>query len=210
MSDAIVAELRKKEFKLIMKISISDLKLRKAIYEAFEGRCFYTGQPVPFEKMCIDHVVPKSKGGENNIYNYVLTNQRLNAQKSARLYRRHAEPVLYIIKTVYAPKVIKIYHKLTKRKEFYIDFRRRDPNRFRNAVQLDIFNYVREREEANTGWYNLARAFGQFWYAFRKEHSIFDNVMYPEIYRKGYDSKIDYRKMHLNGEIRRLNLLNGD
>lgn len=76
MSDAIVAELRKKEFKLKMKISISDLKLRKAIYEAFEGRCFYTGQPVSFEKMCIDHVVPKSKGGENNIYlalkNHVL------------------------------------------------------------------------------------------------------------------------------------------
>ena len=188
-----------------MKISTNDLKLRKAIYEAFEGRCFYTGQPVPFEKMCIDHVVPKSKGGENNIYNYVLTSQRLNAQKSAKLYRRHVEPVLYIIKTVYAPKVMKIYHKLTKRKLFYIDFRRRDPNRLRNAVQLDIFNYARELREANRGWYNLARAFGQFWLAFRKEHSIFDNVMYPKIYRKDYDPNIDYRKMHLSGEIRRLN-----
>jgi hypothetical protein len=205
MSDAIVAELRKNELKLEMKISISDLKLRKAIYEAFEGRCFYTGQPVPFEKMCIDHVVPKSKGGENNIYNYVLTSQRLNAQKSAKLYRRHVEPVLYIIKTVYAPKVMKIYHKLTKRKVFYIDFRRRDPNRLRNAVQLDIFNYVREWGEANRDGYDLAGAFGQFWYAFRKEHSIFDNVMYPKIYRKDYDPKIDYRKMHLSGEIRRLN-----
>ena len=201
---------KKNEFKSKMKISISDLKLRKAIYEAFEGRCFYTGQPVSFEKMCIDHVVPKSKGGENDIYNYVLTSQRLNAQKSAKLYRQHVEPVLYIIKAVYAPKVMKIYHKLTRRKVFYIDFRRRDPNRLRNAVQLDIFNYAREREEANRGWYDLARAFGQFWYAFREEHSIFDNVMYPTIYRKDYDSKTDYKKMHLSGEIRRLNLLNGN
>jgi hypothetical protein len=86
---------------------------------------------------------------------------------------------------------------LTRRKVFYIDFSRRDPYRLRNAVQLDIFNYAREREEANRGWYDLARALGQFWYTFREEHSIFDNIMYPKIYRKDYDSKIDYKKIHI-------------
>ena len=71
--------------------------------------------------------------------------------------------------------------------------------------EAGIFNYARQWREANRGWYDLAGVFGQFWYTFRKEHSIFDNVMYPKIYRKDYDPKIDYRKMHLSSDIRRLN-----
>ena len=36
--------------------TINDPVLRKAIYKAFEGKCFYTGRLIPFKKIHIDHV----------------------------------------------------------------------------------------------------------------------------------------------------------
>lgn len=92
----------------MINIPISNSYLRNAIYGAFEGKCFYTGQPIKKKEMVIDHVLPKNKGGEDSIYNYVLTSKRLNAQKNAKLDESMIDRVLYIVKLIYAPKVIKL------------------------------------------------------------------------------------------------------
>ncbi len=90
-------------------IAISDLELRQAIYNVFKGKDYYTGQPITFQEMRIDHIVPKSKGGPDNIYNYVPTSARINARKGARFDAMAATAILAMVRTTYAPKVEKAY-----------------------------------------------------------------------------------------------------
>jgi len=99
-----------------MDISISNPKLRDAIYEAFDGKCFYTGRQVPIEEMSIDHVLPKKKGGKDNIYNYVLTDKRTNFKKSANIDENRIDKMLFIIKSAYIPKLKRILKLKLKRK----------------------------------------------------------------------------------------------
>lgn len=44
---------------------------RKALYRAFNGQCFWTGNLLDYSNMGIDHVIPKAKGGPDNFLNYV-------------------------------------------------------------------------------------------------------------------------------------------
>jgi CRISPR/Cas system Type II protein with McrA/HNH and RuvC-like nuclease domain len=66
------------------KISISNTNLRISIYNAFDGRCFYTGMNIGFNEMHIDHIKPKSKGGEDCISNYVLSSSYINQKKQVK------------------------------------------------------------------------------------------------------------------------------
>lgn len=81
--------------------------LRYAIYEAFEGIDFYTGEPLPFDQMTIDHVVPKSKGGPHNVFNYVPTITTINVAKGHK-FRAEDLDTLKIIQNIYGPRVMKI------------------------------------------------------------------------------------------------------
>ena len=92
-----------------------DWKLRDSIYKAFNGKCFYTSQKVRKEDMVIDHILPKSKGGEDSVYNYVLTSKEVNSKKGAKLNLDGIEPVLYLVKTIYAPKVLRCIKKIIDR-----------------------------------------------------------------------------------------------
>lgn len=42
---------------------------RRFIWERDKGCCWICGRAVPFEEMTLDHVVPKSKGGKNDVGN---------------------------------------------------------------------------------------------------------------------------------------------
>lgn len=106
-------------------MDISNHNLRTAIYKVFGGRCFYTGRKVSEEDMVIDHVVPKSKGGEDSPYNYVLTTKDINSSKSDKIDLDGVDPILYLIRTVYAPKVLRLIKPKAsgskKRTTIYID-----------------------------------------------------------------------------------------
>jgi hypothetical protein len=47
-------------------LSISNPMVRKAVYAAVGGKCFYTGQPLPQDGFQIDHVIPQMKGGADS------------------------------------------------------------------------------------------------------------------------------------------------
>ena len=100
-------EINEQNFPYKWDISISNKKLRKAIYEAYKGKCFYSGRPLTLENMRIDHVIPRSKGGPDNIYNYVLCEEEINGIKSAKLDWTTCLPILGIIKINFVAKVIK-------------------------------------------------------------------------------------------------------
>ena len=88
--------------------------LRQAIYKAFKGKCFWTGLPVEFDDMHIDHAWPKVKGGADSVENYVLSSNHMNHRKFDVLDEDEIKPILYIIKTVHAPKVKRYVRSISK------------------------------------------------------------------------------------------------
>jgi 5-methylcytosine-specific restriction endonuclease McrA len=58
-------------------------KVRQYLYEHNDGHCVYCGRP--FGKNVwreIDHIIPVSRGGKNNIENLIVCCQNCNARKS--------------------------------------------------------------------------------------------------------------------------------
>jgi hypothetical protein len=53
----------------------------KGIWERDGGRCQYTGRKLAPHEGNIDHVVPRSRGGQTTWENCVLTDRRINSQK---------------------------------------------------------------------------------------------------------------------------------
>ncbi len=102
-----------------MKKTISNPMVRKAVYKAFKGQCFFTGRPVSEGDMVIDHLVPKSKGGYDSFDNFVLTFKDLNLGKSNK-YDGELERMRWTVKKVYAPKARKIYESLSTSAEIIV------------------------------------------------------------------------------------------
>jgi 5-methylcytosine-specific restriction endonuclease McrA len=90
-----------------MKLSISNPKVRKAVFKAYRKRCFFTGRPLTEDEMVIDHLVPKSRGGKDSFENFVLTFRDFNLGKSNKLDEELVRMKWSVI-TVYAPRAIKI------------------------------------------------------------------------------------------------------
>lgn len=86
-------------------IPVSDVLLRQALFMAFGGRCFYTGRAVPFTEMHIDHIRPRSKGGQDCIANYVLCCQEINLKKLDRHADSFEEVVTETVKLLFADRV---------------------------------------------------------------------------------------------------------
>ena len=119
---------------------ISNKHLRKAMLKAFKGKCFYTGQEVTEDNMAIDHVIPRSRGGEDTIYNYVLTTRSLNGQKSAALDENKLKSILYLVKTVYAPRVDRILNGKDKNTPIQIPWK--VYQRFKELKNGSIYVYL--------------------------------------------------------------------
>ena len=93
-------------------IETKDEFLRKAMYEVFGGKCFYTGRDLKFEEMHIDHIYPKSKGGEDIIENYVLCSININKHKSGRYEYDFVKVVSEINKLVFVNSVVETYNSM--------------------------------------------------------------------------------------------------
>jgi CRISPR/Cas system Type II protein with McrA/HNH and RuvC-like nuclease domain len=58
-----------------------ELKQRERLWQEATGHCVYCGHPVSPEEMETDHIVPRSRGGENGFANKVCSCPRCNALK---------------------------------------------------------------------------------------------------------------------------------
>ncbi len=45
------------------------------------GRCFYCTKPLTWSEKTIDHVIPRSKGGSNQVWNFVISCEPCNSNK---------------------------------------------------------------------------------------------------------------------------------
>lgn len=83
------------------KIRIED-SLRLAIYDAYKGKCFYTGEPVSYVDFEVDHIIPESRESDieimkkrlglendfhiNSIENLVPSRPGINLRKSGQMF----------------------------------------------------------------------------------------------------------------------------
>ncbi len=104
---------------MALNIKISDPLLRKAVYEAFGGKCFYSNRKLSEDNFAVDHFIPSAKGGKDSTDNYVLCCPKLNGKKSDKLNAdsQHFAPTLYLLETIFASQIDDIYQKLVKAKE---------------------------------------------------------------------------------------------
>lgn len=89
-------------------ISCSDKHLRKAMHEAFGGKCFYTGREISLRNMHIDHIIPKAKGGADCIANYVASSADANMSKKDKTSDDFKNVVVQYVGMVYVKKVVRL------------------------------------------------------------------------------------------------------
>ena len=93
-------------------IDKKDPLLRRAIYYAFDGKCFYTGRDVSFDDMHIDHILPQSEGGPNNVSNYVLSCGYINLKKFNKVNPKLIEISREVVNLCFSEKVVLKYNEL--------------------------------------------------------------------------------------------------
>lgn len=131
---------------------ISDNDLRCAIHAAFGGRCFYTRQEVSLDEMHVDHVIPKAQGGPDNIFNYVLTGPATNIRKGGKVDPVAVAGPLYLVRTHFAPRVIRLLKTMRQSR------RSKAPKRRRRSQEELAVERERRRREDKLGLVRQSRA----------------------------------------------------
>ncbi|MDK2800410.1 MAG: hypothetical protein PWP27_1672 [Clostridiales bacterium] len=72
--------------------------IKKYIYSRDEGKCHFCGKKLLFKQMSVDHYLPKSKGGPNDIFNLVLSCKKCNKIKKSYVPEDYTEVILALLK----------------------------------------------------------------------------------------------------------------
>jgi len=72
-------------------------KLRVRLYARDNGICQLCMEPVSFEEFTIDHVIPRAKGGSNNIDNLQIAHDKCNEGKSDTYYPPTEDPLAVLL-----------------------------------------------------------------------------------------------------------------
>ena len=64
---------------------------KKTVYAKANGECAICGKPVKFKRMTVDHKIPISKGGTNDLSNLQLAHLTCNRAKADMLADEFAE-----------------------------------------------------------------------------------------------------------------------
>lgn len=119
-----------------MKVKLNDIAFRSAILKAYNEKCVYSGEPLDFENLTIDHIIPQSLMKDKNnfesyldmlgidvanfeidsIYNLVPAKFRLNRQKGNTLLDRTFALTLLELAKMKAPKIISEINNFKQRK----------------------------------------------------------------------------------------------
>ena len=86
-------------------ISPTNSILRAAMYNVFEGRCFYTDRKLTKNTFSIDHVLPKAHGGLDIVENYAASWTIQNVRAGSAYCPVETKRYLQIIVDYFAPRV---------------------------------------------------------------------------------------------------------
>jgi 5-methylcytosine-specific restriction endonuclease McrA len=79
---------------------------KDAIYTRDNGVCQYTGKKIDRNNATVDHILPRSKGGEDSWTNLVLCSRDINSKKGNRL---NSEAGLKLLKQPHIPQPVPVY-----------------------------------------------------------------------------------------------------
>ncbi|MBV7275399.1 HNH endonuclease [Clostridiaceae bacterium UIB06] len=86
------------------------------IYERDNKKCFFCGKPLKYNKITLDHYLPKSKKGTNDVFNLVTCCKFCNISKGNKIPKDYKETILYLfLKAVYDNRINKASLKISKK-----------------------------------------------------------------------------------------------
>lgn len=89
---------------------------KKYIYERDKGICTFCGRELLLRQISLDHYLPKSKGGPDDIFNLVLSCKKCNEYKKSRIPQDYKDKIIELFKKgVKNGKIIGAGLKLKKR-----------------------------------------------------------------------------------------------
>ncbi len=97
-------------------VTLSDSKVREAFFIVFDGKCYYSKEQLNKTHFHIDHILPKSKGGEDILSNLVLCKPNINQIKSDSYDENFVNHHQNIVNKNYAPKIEAILNLLEDNK----------------------------------------------------------------------------------------------
>ena len=100
-------------------IRTTDKILRVAMYKIYSGKCFYTGRPISFEDVHIDHILAQKNGGKNCIGNYTLCCSEINLRKNNSNDDYFVERVTLINNLLFSNKVVSEYNNIYMNNQIY-------------------------------------------------------------------------------------------
>ena len=80
------------------------------ILDKTQGRCAYCGRKLTLETMTLDHIVPKSKGNNNNYTNLFASCQQCNILKGDRTIKQYKTLVSKITQAYGNGRPVKFYY----------------------------------------------------------------------------------------------------
>jgi len=73
---------------------------KKYIYERDKGICTFCGRELLLRQISLDHYLPKSKGGPDDIFNLVLSCKKCNEYKKSRIPPDYKDKIIELFKKV--------------------------------------------------------------------------------------------------------------
>lgn len=102
-------------------------KMREQLYNEMNGRCAYCGQKIDLSEMQVDHIIPRYRGGSNNLENLICSCRSCNHYKRAANlpeFRRKIFTMIDRLKKDYVFKIAVRYGMITINKvddNFYFE-----------------------------------------------------------------------------------------
>jgi len=87
------------------KVNLKDSQVREAFFIAFDGKCYYSKEPLTKTHFHIDHILPKSKGGEDILCNLVLCKPEVNLIKADKYESDFVQKHQSFVNQNFAPKI---------------------------------------------------------------------------------------------------------
>ena len=123
------------------RISLAQWEDRLRIFEKGHGRCTYCGLALVFSAMHIDHVLPRTQGGEDVFDNLVPACQACNNSKKGRTPAQWSA-VLHALPP--RATTLRVDPELLRKARYFLDEEDKSVNEF---LLEQLTAYVRQREQ---------------------------------------------------------------
>lgn len=81
---------------------------RAAVYNKYDGRCAYCGKEIEYKDMQVDHVLPKSRGGTDDMDNLLPTCRRCNHYKRCSNLEEYRRSIATLHERIIKPYINRV------------------------------------------------------------------------------------------------------